>query len=245
MAVKTEPYRFQSVDEVALQPALRPLIWKDTIFEAYIKASPRPSLRALTQQAYRHNGFLPITEMFSAASSEQLYSGRAVIVSDSHVTMHMLAQQCRLTGGDLYLAPELLFSRFCGPATAKHLPPALQRRIDSKVRAMVDSGLNVKWYSDSLREWQRCRAMQGADSSQDFSYRALQFKHTAAVFALWAMTAALSLLVFGIELCVHGNRAHVRLAHIGARRRARHAGRAPGGSPSSRSRGVLRIQETS
>ncbi|KAH7954440.1 hypothetical protein HPB49_018458 [Dermacentor silvarum] len=132
MAIKTEPTRFRSADDVSQQPAIRPLIWKHTVYETYVRTSGRPSLLALTRQVHRHGGFVPIADMYSPAAMEQLYSGRAVIVSDRDVTMHMLAKQCRLTGGRLYVAPELLFTRFFTVAHSKHLPPELERRIHAK-----------------------------------------------------------------------------------------------------------------
>ncbi|KAH7955225.1 hypothetical protein HPB49_025645 [Dermacentor silvarum] len=95
MAIKTEPTRFRSADDVAQQPAIRPFIWKHTVYEAYVQTSGRPSLQALTRQVHRHGGFVPIADM-------------------------------------LYVAPELLFTRFCTVAHSKRLDPELERRIHAK-----------------------------------------------------------------------------------------------------------------
>ncbi|KAL3245956.1 hypothetical protein MRX96_058045, partial [Rhipicephalus microplus] len=226
MAIKTEPRRFRSADEVAYQPAIRPMVWKDTVYETYIRTSERPSMRDLTRQVHRHGGLMPITDMYSAKSMEQLYSGRAVIVSDHYVTMHMLAKQCRLSGGKLYVAPEVLFSRFCTVAHSKHLPRKLERRIHAnRITSLVESGLNMKWEENSMQEWFRCQAMQQAGSSQtgELSFKVLRYDDMAAIFSLWAIMAALSVTVFLFELCFHRTwaRRHHRLPRMNARRIAR------------------------
>ncbi|XP_077520019.1 uncharacterized protein LOC144129826 [Amblyomma americanum] len=220
MAIKTEPPRFRSPLEVTFKPAIRPLIWKDTVYETYVRTSTRPTLRQLTRQVNLHGGFVSIAEMFSESAMQQLYSGRAVIVSDRDVTMHMLAKQCRLTGGRLYVGPELLFTRFVSMAHAKTMPPALARRIHSKMTAIMESGLDIKWYEDGMHEWHRCRSLQEAATSQagGMSFEVLRFDDMAAVFALWAIMAAFALVVFTVEICLHGTarrRPH-RLARIRA-----------------------------
>ncbi|XP_077486232.1 glutamate receptor ionotropic, delta-2-like [Amblyomma americanum] len=222
MAIKSEPPRFRSAEEITFRPEIRPLIWKDTGFEAYVRTSTRPSLRALTRQVYRHGGFASISEMYSQVAMQQLYSGRAVIISDQDVSMHMLAKQCRLTGGRLYVAPELLFTRFLTVAHAQGMKPSLVRRIHGKMRAIMESGLHLKWYNDGVEDWHRCQAMQGAGTSQanELSFKVLRYDDMAAVFSLWAIMAAISLCVFLAEVCFHGwarGRSY-RLARIGARR---------------------------
>ncbi|XP_049268871.1 uncharacterized protein LOC125757369 [Rhipicephalus sanguineus] len=225
MAIKTEPPRFRSADEVAYQPDIRPMVWKHTVYETYIRTSERPSMQALTRQVHRHDGFVPIADMYSPTAMEQLYSGRAVIVSDHYVTMHMLAKQCRLTGGKLYVAPELLFTRFFTVAHTKRFPPQLERRIHAKITAIMESGLNLKWEEDGMQEWHRCQAMQQAGSSQtgELSFKVLRYDDMAAIFSLWAIMAAFSLTVFLLELCLHRTsaRRHHRLPRMNARRNAR------------------------
>ncbi|KAH7954441.1 hypothetical protein HPB49_018459 [Dermacentor silvarum] len=177
MAIKTEPTRFRSADDVTQQPAIRPFIWKHTVYEAYV--------------------------------------------------------QCRLTGGRLYVAPELLFTRFCTVAHSKRLDPELERRIHAKVTTIMESGLTLKWHEDGMQEWHHCQAMQQAGSSQagELSFKVLRYDDMAAVFSLWAIMAALSLVAFLLELCVHRTaaRRHHRLPCIHARRNARLAVQDPAG----------------
>ncbi|XP_070390970.1 glutamate receptor ionotropic, delta-1-like [Dermacentor albipictus] len=225
MAIKTEPPRFQSAIEIAYQTAIRPLMWKDTVFEVYVRTSTRPDLRALTSLVRRHGGFVPITDMYSEGAMKDLYSGRAVIISDRDVSMHMLAKQCRLTGGSLYVAPEELFTHFMTVAHSKRLPRALERRIHGKIRAMIESGLHAKWYDDGVEDWHRCQGMQKASASHggELSFKVLRYDDVAAVFTLWAIMAALSLIVFLLELCVHRTATlpHRKIAPMRARRKAR------------------------
>ncbi|KAL3245958.1 hypothetical protein MRX96_058047 [Rhipicephalus microplus] len=68
MAIKTEPPRFRSADEVVYRPAIRPMVWRHTVYETYIRTSERPSLRDLTRQVHRHDGFVPIADMYSPNS---------------------------------------------------------------------------------------------------------------------------------------------------------------------------------
>ncbi|KAH7952648.1 hypothetical protein HPB51_028195 [Rhipicephalus microplus] len=217
--------RFRSADEVVYRPAIRPMVWRHTVYETYIRTSERPSLRDLTRQVHRHDGFVPIADMYSPTAMEQLYSGRAVIVSDHYVTMHMLAKQCRLSGGKLYVAPEVLFSRFFTVAHSKRLPPGLERRIHAKITSIMESGLNLKWEGDGMQEWFHCQAMQQAGSSQagELSFKVLRYDDMAAIFSLWAIMAALSLTVFLLELCLRKTSAqrHRRLPRMNARRIAR------------------------
>ncbi|XP_050040391.2 uncharacterized protein [Dermacentor andersoni] len=163
--------------------------------------------------------------MYSQDAMKELYSGRAVIISDRDVSMHMLAKQCRLTGGSLYVAPEELFTHFMTVAHSKRLPRALERRIHGKIRAMIESGLHAKWYDDGVEDWHRCQGMQKASASHggELSFKVLRYDDLAAVFTLWAIMAALSLVVFLLELCVHRTATlpHRRIARMGARRKAR------------------------
>ncbi|KAH7998782.1 hypothetical protein HPB51_026363 [Rhipicephalus microplus] len=155
--------RFRSADEVVYRPAIRPMVWRHTVYETYIRTSERPSLRDLNRQVHRHDGFVPIADMYSPTAMEQLYSGRAVIVSDHYVTMHMLAKQCRLSGGKLYVAPEVLFSRFFTVAHSKRLPPGLERRIHAKyvfalalssITSIMESGPEPQWGgATAMQEW--------------------------------------------------------------------------------------------
>ncbi|KAH6937264.1 hypothetical protein HPB50_026232 [Hyalomma asiaticum] len=225
MSIKTEPPRFQSAIEIAYQTAIRPLMWKDTMFELHVITSSRPDLRALTRLVRRHGGFVSINDMYSDDAMEELYSGRAVIVSDRDVSMHMLAKQCRLTGGRLYVAPEELFTHFMGVITSKRLPKALERRIHRKVRAMMESGLHAKWYNDGVQDWHRCQGTQQGSGSQggEFSFKVLRYDDMAAIFTLWAIMAAFAILVFLLEWCFHrmATRPHLRLSRMDARRNAR------------------------
>ncbi|XP_054930223.1 uncharacterized protein [Dermacentor andersoni] len=251
MAIKTEPTRFRSAGDVANQPAIRPLIWKHTVYETYVRTSERPSMQALTRQVHRHGGFVPIAELYSSAAMEQLYSGRAVIISDRIVTMNMLSKQCRLTGGRLYVAPELLFTRFFTVAHSKRLPPELERRIHAKVTAIMESGLNLKWEDDGMQEWHRCQAMQQAGSSQagELSFKVLRYDDMAAIFSLWAIMAALSLVAFLLELCAHrtSTRRQYRLPRMHARRNARLALQDPaaGGAAAPANTGARRMRISS
>ncbi|KAH7968406.1 hypothetical protein HPB52_008265 [Rhipicephalus sanguineus] len=225
MAIMTEPPRFQSAIEIAYQTAVRPLMWKDTMFELHVITSPRPDLRALTRLVHSHGGFVSITNMYSDDAMKELYSGRAVIISDRDVSMHMLAKQCRLTGGRLYVAPEELFTTFMTVILSKRLPKVLERRIQEKMRAIMESGLHVKWYNDGVQEWHRCQGTQKGSGSQggEFSFKVLRYDDMAAVFALWAITAALAIVMFLLELCFHRmvTRPKLRLARMHARRNAR------------------------
>ncbi|XP_049268873.1 glutamate receptor-like [Rhipicephalus sanguineus] len=132
IAIRSEPPRLRSVADVAYQTSIRPLIWKDTAFDTYVRKSPKPALRALTRLALRNRGFVSLDELYSEASLEQLYSGRAVLINDKTGSMHTLAKRCRLTGGRLYVAPELLFTTFSTIAYSKQLSAELQERIQEK-----------------------------------------------------------------------------------------------------------------
>ncbi|KAK8763800.1 hypothetical protein V5799_033585 [Amblyomma americanum] len=153
--------------------------------------------------------------MYAQSSLEQLYSDRDVILT-------MLAKQCRLTGGSLYVIPELVFTRFGAMAHAKGLPPVVEDRLHRKVTAIVESGLNLKWYDDGMREWYRCQAMQEELSSKggELSFKVLRYEDMAAIFALWAIMAVFALVVFLLELCLSGKvtRRSYRLDRIEARR---------------------------
>ncbi|KAH6937267.1 hypothetical protein HPB50_026235 [Hyalomma asiaticum] len=132
IAIRSEPPRLHSVADVAYQTSIRPLIWKDTGFDAYVRTSPKPELRALTRLALRKRGFVTLSELYSDASLEQLYSGRAVLINDKDGSMYALAKRCRLTGGRLYVARELLFTTFSTIVYSKRLPSQLQERIQEK-----------------------------------------------------------------------------------------------------------------
>ncbi|XP_077486693.1 uncharacterized protein LOC144097983 [Amblyomma americanum] len=226
MAIKSEPPRFRSVEDISSHPDIRPLIWRDTAFEAYVRVSSRPLLRALTRQVHQYGGPVFISEMFSEDAIEQLYARQADIVSDRDVTLHMLAKQCRLTGGRLYVAPDLLFTRLLSMTHAKNMLPELQRRIRRKYNeSHHGTGVHLKWFQGGMEEWHRCQAVQGAGTSQasELSFKVLRYDDMAAMFALWAIMAAFSLMVFVLELCYHRTAAgrRYRLARISTRRNAR------------------------
>ncbi|XP_037567941.1 glutamate receptor ionotropic, kainate glr-3 [Dermacentor silvarum] len=205
IAIKSEPPRFRSVEDVAYQTSIRPLIWKDTAFDAYVRTSEKPSLRALTSLALRQDGFVPLSELYSQGSLEQLYSGRAVLINDRDGSMHMLAKHCRLTGGRLYVAPELLFTSFSTMAYSKRLPAELQKRIQAKMRAIMESGLRLEWYNEGVKEWHRCRDMQrsGASKAGVLSFEELSYDDMAAIFFLWGIMATFALVVFLLEMCFY------------------------------------------
>ncbi|XP_049522464.1 probable glutamate receptor [Dermacentor silvarum] len=205
IAIKSEPPRFRSVADVAYQTSIRPLIWRDTAFDAYVRTSPRESLRSLTRLAQRKNGFVPLSELYSEASLEQLYSGRAVLINDRDGSMHILAKRCRVTGGRLYVAPEFLFTTFSTIAYSKQFPADLEERIQAKMRAIMESGLRLEWYDEGVKEWHRCRDMQrsGASKAGVLSFEELSYDDMAAIFLLWTIMVAFSLVVFLLEICFH------------------------------------------
>ncbi|KAL1419490.1 hypothetical protein MTO96_025399 [Rhipicephalus appendiculatus] len=220
MAIMTEPPRFHSAIEIAYQTP-----HTTTDVEGHDVRAARDHLRALTRLVHRHGGFVSITNMYSDDAMRKLYSGRAVIISDRDVSMHMLAKQCRLTGGRLYVAPEELFTHFMTVIISKRLPEVLERRIHGKMRAIMESGLHVKWYNDGVQEWHRCQGSQKGSGSQggEFSFKVLRYDDMAAIFALWAIMAALAIVAFLLELCFHrmATRPHHRLARMHARRKIR------------------------
>ncbi|XP_077520018.1 glutamate receptor 1-like [Amblyomma americanum] len=199
LAIRPEPARFRSVaDVVHARPQVRPVIWRGTVYENYVRTSDSASLRQLALHAHRHSGFVSIAEMSNRSTLEQLYSGRAVIVNDRDSTMHMLSKHCGRApaGNSLYVAPELLFTRFCSVAYSRRVPKAVVRRIHAGVRALVESGLHGKWYADALRGWHRCQAAQEPSA---FSVASLQLQDLAAVFYLWTIIVAAALLALLTE----------------------------------------------
>ncbi|XP_050040389.2 uncharacterized protein [Dermacentor andersoni] len=205
IAIKSEPPRFRSVEDIAYQTSIRPLIWKDTGFDTYVRASPRPLLRALTKLAIRTSGFVTLSELYSESSLEQLYSGRAVLINDRDGSMTTLATKCRLTGGRLYVAPEYLFTIFSTVAYSKRLPADLQERIQAKMRAIIESGLHLEWYNEGVKAWHFCQDMQrsGASKAGVLSFEELSYDDMAAIFVLWGIMVAFSLIVFVLEMCFH------------------------------------------
>ncbi|XP_049268874.1 uncharacterized protein LOC119383621 [Rhipicephalus sanguineus] len=205
IAIKREPPRYRSVEDVAYQSSIRPLIWKDTAFDAYVRASPKDSLRALASLALRHDGFVPLSELYSEASLKQLYSGRAVLINDRDGSMYSLAKRCRVTGGRLYVAPEFLFTSFSTVAYSKKLPADLQKRIQTKMRAIMESGLRLEWYNEGVKDWHLCRDMQrsGASKAGVLSFDELSYDDMAAIFVLWGIMTTFSLVVFLTEMCFY------------------------------------------
>ncbi|CAN8016410.1 unnamed protein product, partial [Ixodes persulcatus] len=198
MSIKTEPPRFGSVDDVVLHPKIRPMIWKDTGYEFYIRTSEKESLRMLSRMAQKHGGVVPLSEMQSPAAVAQVYSGRAVYVNDRDSMLYLLSKQCGRTGS-LYVAPELIFARFCAMGYSRKLSHHVSRRIDLGVQAVIDSGLATKWYADGLVEWERCRMMQEENAGGEMSYKPLLFQDLSAVFILWGLSASFALMAFVLE----------------------------------------------
>lgn len=203
LAIRAEPVRFRSVaDVVRARPQVRPVIWRGTVYENYVRISDSPLLRELALHARRHGGFVSIAEMSNRSTLEELYSVRAVIVNDRDSTMHMLSKHCKRSGSQLYVAPELLFTRFCSVAYSRRLPKTVVRRIHAGVRVVVESGLHGKWYADALRGWHRCQAAQEVPT---FTVASLQLENLAAVFYLWTIIAAAAVLVLVTEWLIARN----------------------------------------
>ncbi|CAN7998979.1 unnamed protein product [Ixodes hexagonus] len=205
-AGRTERRHFVNTESQSFDPRVLPTTWPTTwpteqprSYRSAVRTSEKQSLRMLSRMAQRHAGFVPLSEMNSPAAVAQLYSGRAVYVNDRDSMLYLLSKQCGRTGS-LYVAPELIFARFCAMAYSRKLSHRVARRIDEGVKAVIESGLAAKWYADGLVEWERCRMMQEDNAGGEMSYKPLLFQDLSAVFILWALSASFALMAFFLEL---------------------------------------------
>ncbi|KAH9373733.1 hypothetical protein HPB48_018622 [Haemaphysalis longicornis] len=184
-----------SIEDIAERPHLTPITTSGTYYETFDKNSKSEAVKKVWALSRRRNSVLPMPEAFSDATLTQVVSRRAVLMANLDSLLLHMANYCeRRNVRTFILGRQPIEETQLGYAFSKRLPEPYFRRIFTRFRWIMESGLMTKWLDEGTGNWRSCI------QSMDTSVHSLSVDDVLPFFLIWAVWCAFACCAFLGEL---------------------------------------------
>ncbi|XP_077519805.1 glutamate receptor-like [Amblyomma americanum] len=196
LMVKSQEAVIRNVQDLARRSSVRPYTLAGSILTAMLRDSRNPSYQRVFERIIRYGGQTELHRIYGPTILEQVVRGKAVVIADRGSFTYKVARTCRnYTDGEFYIADEPLLKFRFVMYLSKSMHPRTQRGINQRLVWLREMGIMDRWIAQMLGNWDHCR--------RDGNRVTLSFEDTYAIFVMWALLVAASLLAFGAEKLHH------------------------------------------
>ncbi|XP_077519813.1 glutamate receptor ionotropic, delta-2-like [Amblyomma americanum] len=197
LSVRSEGTRIDSLEDLALKPDVRPLLFANSILVAMLSGSERPVWRHVWRMVERHAGQVPIDELYGPAHLAEVARGSSVILSDRTSFRYVVGRSCsRFPHAQFYVAREPINTLSFGLYVNARLDTRFRRALDQRLGWLRESGLMDLWTERMLPDWGRCAQRQRGFQSLSLK----DLRATLVVAALMGSTLPLLALLAELRL---------------------------------------------
>ncbi|CAN7998998.1 unnamed protein product [Ixodes hexagonus] len=133
LLVRSEGPRIDSMGQLAQKPAMRPLLFANSILVSMLEGSPRPDWHRVWLMVKRHGGLVPIEGLYARSNLDAVAQGSAVILSDRTSFLYVVARTCaRFPRSQFYIGKEPVNTLSFGLYVNARLPREFRRKIDQR-----------------------------------------------------------------------------------------------------------------
>ncbi|XP_037515744.1 probable glutamate receptor isoform X2 [Rhipicephalus sanguineus] len=186
-AVSTFKPEVDSVDDLAARPYLTPIIPTGSYYQTFPRHSRSQAVKQVWERSRSRRAMTPPTELFSDATFTRVAARRAVVLSDHGSTLFQMTSFCeRQNVRTFVVASQPLESSPFGYVFSRSIDERFFRKLFSKFRRMLETGLMTKWLADSKGNWQRCI------QARNIAVGSISLDDTMPFFLLWGITCAMA-----------------------------------------------------
>ncbi|CAN8026986.1 unnamed protein product [Ixodes persulcatus] len=196
LMVKSQEAMIRNVDDLARRSNVKPYTLSGSILTTILRNSKKPSYTKVFQRIVKGRGQTELHQIYGPKILKEVVQGKSVVIADRGSFTYKVARTCRnYTDGEFYIAAEpILNFRFVMYLSAT-MDPRTQWEINRRLVWLRENGIVGKWIKNMLGDWEHCR--------QESSRVTLSFEDTYAIFVMWALLIAASLVAFGCEKLHH------------------------------------------
>ncbi|XP_077560758.1 glutamate receptor ionotropic, delta-2-like [Haemaphysalis longicornis] len=192
LMVKSQEAVIRNVQDLARRSAVRPYTLAGSILTAILRDSRNPAYLNVYQRILRYGGQTELHHIYGPAILEQVVRGKAVVIADRGSFTYKVASTCRnYTDGEFYIAAEPILKFRFVMYLSKTLDEGLHRGINQRLVWLREMGIIDRWIAKMLGNWDHCR--------RDGNRVTLSFEDTYAIFVMWALLVAASLVALFAE----------------------------------------------
>ncbi|KAH7951446.1 hypothetical protein HPB52_009079 [Rhipicephalus sanguineus] len=160
-----------------------------------VEHSRSQAVKQVWERSRSRRAMTPPTELFSDATFTRVAARRAVVLSDHGSTLFQMTSFCeRQNVRTFVVASQPLESSPFGYVFSRSIDERFFRKLFSKFRRILETGLMPKWLADSKGNWQRCI------QSRNIAVDSISLDDTVPFFLLWGIMCAMAFCAFLCEL---------------------------------------------
>ncbi|XP_064456903.1 glutamate receptor 2-like [Ornithodoros turicata] len=194
MTVKKELPRMESVEDLAKNPNIVPLITKGMAFDVFLKENKNPAYQALWKRVVNHRSIVPQKEVFVRKVMEEVLDGKKAIFSTVAIFVYWTQKLYQDTPpqGEFYFGQVRIARAYGSMFVNKGLPQHVKKIIHTRQRWILEGGF-AYLYSKNVLE----KGLHGQGATYD-RVRPLGIDDVSGLFAVLAIGAiAASLAAIG------------------------------------------------
>ncbi|CAN8027320.1 unnamed protein product [Ixodes persulcatus] len=133
LLVRSEGPRIDSLSQLAEKPAVRPLLFANSILVSMLGRSTRPDWHHVWLMVERHGGLVPIEALYASSHLDAVARGSAVILSDRTSFRYVVGRTCaRFPNSQFYIGKEPVNTLSFGLYANARLPHEFRRKMDQR-----------------------------------------------------------------------------------------------------------------
>ncbi|XP_029845980.3 uncharacterized protein LOC8053438 [Ixodes scapularis] len=212
LLVRSEGPRIDSLSQLAEKPAVRPLLFANSILVSMLGRSTRPDWHRVWLMVERHGGLVPIEALYASSHLDAVARGSAVILSDRTSFRYVVGRTCaRFPSSQFYIGKEPVNTLSFGLYANARLPHEFRRKMDQRLGWLRESGLLDLWTARMLPDWAAC--------ARRSELGPLGLHHVRAALLSSVLLVAAALLALAVELVLDSRSKRAARVQVPARTR--------------------------